>query len=87
MPILGALGALRDWRIPRESWRKADIPGVILARTYNEQKIVRLFGLLFCQMCWLQDLDGIHSAVQKAKCRHDHIQLIQNFRTRRERVR
>jgi hypothetical protein len=64
MPILGALGALRDWRIPRESWRKADFP-ILKSRNRMEQSDLcrnssRRIGvhpleaivLLLKQACW-----------------------------------
>jgi hypothetical protein len=54
MPILGALGALRDGRIPRESWRKADIRGLISARSHNWQNsktLAAIGALLFALSC------------------------------------
>jgi len=35
MSILGALGSLRDRRIPRESWSKADFPFLIRPVSWN----------------------------------------------------
>jgi len=38
------------------------LPGVIPSRNYNEQKMVRLFRLLFCSVCWPEILSGISFA-------------------------
>ncbi len=50
-PILGTLGALRDWRIPRKSWRKADLSILIRSAecaSMNAACSLRVFWYLWC---------------------------------------